>query len=76
MIGGKINDDLFKRTKKIESQKVIVKTEFCKDLIRQEVSIIGNDMVTRLVQQIIQLQDEGISQALIKLGWTPPKHKG
>ena len=53
---------------------VKVITKFNTDHIQQDVmyeDALGN--VTQMAAtQIVKLQDEGVRQALIKLGWTPP----
>jgi hypothetical protein len=43
------------------------------DIIKQEVSTGFQDMHTIVVRQIMDTKEEQIRQALIKLGWTPPK---
>ncbi len=52
-----------------------VKTEFTKSHISQSVQLIDYEaeMFRNISQQLIPLQDEGIRQALIELGWTPPE---
>lgn len=43
--------------------------------IVQETRFIENNQVARKTRQILDLREEGIKNALIKLGWTPPKGK-
>lgn len=54
-----------------------VKTHFNPDVIIQEVILDTSDLRTllpidTLIKQIADLKDQGVRQALINLGWTPP----
>jgi hypothetical protein len=42
-------------------------------LITQVLSSYHNDIMTVISQRVIDLQEAGVREALIKLGWTPPK---
>lgn len=48
-----------------------VKTMFNKNQIIQESGF--DDLRADIVRKVIDLQDAGVRDALIKLGWTPPK---
>ena len=57
-----------------------VKTAFNKDRIESWLEFkgeygIGHDIINHHNKQIINLRDQGIREALIKLGWTPPKEE-
>jgi hypothetical protein len=49
-----------------------IKTEVSKDRISQEFSSEINGVHERLYTQAVELADQGVRQALIELGWTPP----
>jgi hypothetical protein len=55
---------------------VHVETKFNKDRIEQQLvfkdchSPIG--MIDNVAVQVVNLQEQGVREALIKLGWTPP----
>lgn len=54
-----------------------VKTHYNPDVIIQEVILNTSDLRTLLpvdtvIKQIADLKDQGVRQALINLGWTPP----
>lgn len=59
--------------------KVSVVTEFNADLIRQHLKFEDmshiDDSIKGLAVDIIDLKEQGVIDALIKLGWTPPKNK-
>ncbi len=59
--------------------KVSVITEFNADLIRQHLKFEDmpyiDDSIKGLAVDIINLKEQGVIDALIKLGWTPPKNK-
>jgi len=48
-----------------------VNTKFNKDLIIQETGFSGSDRNSDMARNVIQLQEQGVREALIKLGWTP-----
>lgn len=52
--------------------RIEVKTEFSKDMITQELIGHSTDIHDVMMRQVIRLQDQGVRDALIKLGWTPP----
>lgn len=62
----------------VKPSMVKVITKFNADLISQEV-LVGKDLyghqdiISRICNNIVRLQDDGVRKALIKLGWTPPK---
>ena len=41
--------------------------------IKQEIYLIKDKFLDKLAEYIIDTQEQGINDALIKLGWTPPK---
>lgn len=50
-----------------------VTTRFNKEMIEQSVIAgAGIDIHQQFVKRILNLQDQGVRDALIKLGWTPP----
>lgn len=49
-----------------------VETKVSPDLIAQETFALRQGMHETLMRQVIQLQEDGVRDALIKLGWTPP----
>jgi len=54
--------------------KVNVNTKIDDDTIKQQIIMDDfEDMHQRFCEQIVNLQDEGIRNSLIKLGWTPPE---
>lgn len=50
-----------------------ITTKYSKDLILQETNFTGSDSIMDMTTNIIKLQEEGVREALIKLGWTPPE---
>jgi len=50
-----------------------VTTKYNKGLILQETSFPGQDDIRDISTNIIKLQEGGVREALIKLGWTPPE---
>ena len=52
------------------TSSVRVTTRFNSSIIEQDIEY--DNAVTNPTRQIIQLQDEGVIEALKKLGWTPP----
>jgi len=53
--------------------KVNVKTKFDDDIIKQIITDDFDDLHQIFCEQVINLQDQGVRDALIKLGWTPPE---
>lgn len=56
-----------------EENNYEVSTKFNKDLIVQETGFSGSDQILGMARNVIQLQEQGVREALIKLGWTPPE---
>jgi hypothetical protein len=58
--------------------KINVKTEFNDEEIRQHVEVENpsGDVVHRTAVEVIQLRDQQVRSALLKLGWTPPDYDG
>ena len=56
-----------------ETNTYEVNTKFNKDLIIQETGFSGSDRNSDMARNVIQLQEQGVREALIKLGWTPPE---
>ena len=55
------------------NHRIEVKTTFARDFIAQDLIAVENGNIREvLTQRVINLQDEGVRAALIKLGWTPP----
>lgn len=54
--------------------KIKVVTSFNDAEIRQCI-LYGDELLKDKVQQVINLREQGIREALIKLGWTPPPEK-
>lgn len=54
--------------------RIEVITEFNADIIKQHVQYPANlhGLHTTLVKDIIHLKEQGVREALIQLGWTPP----
>ena len=50
-----------------------ITTTFNADEIRQSMSN-DKDVIRNHVYDVIKLKEQGVIDALIKLGWTPPKH--
>lgn len=55
--------------------EIKVVTKFNKYLIESRLEGVGIEQFGfgKISRKIINLQDEGVREALIKLGWTPPK---
>lgn len=48
-------------------------TRYSPELIEQSVEFPSQSaLISAMTKNVIQLQDEGVKQALINLGWTPP----
>jgi len=56
-------------------EKIIIETNFMKDgIIEQKtISEFGSNIRKNIIKQIMDTKQEQTKQALIKLGWTPPK---
>lgn len=52
--------------------EITVETRFNKDLIAQEVCTEIDGVRNRIFGQVLRMQEEGLRQALIEMGWTPP----
>jgi hypothetical protein len=51
-----------------------VETQFDKNLIKQSTVLSdGDGVVSSVVSNIVRLEEQGVREALMKLGWTPPK---
>ena len=50
-----------------------LKTFYNKEEIRQQVLSNNNGVETVILEQLINLKDQHIREALINLGWIPPK---
>lgn len=57
----------------LSSPRHETKTVIKKDLIVQEITYDYENIRELVLRTIIDTQDEQIKEALIKLGWTPPK---
>ncbi len=53
--------------------KVNVKTNIDDDIIKQVVTDDFDDLHQTFCEQVINLREQGVRDALIKLGWTPPE---
>ena len=51
-----------------------VKTSFDASTIIQESGFFGSDVIGSTARKAIDLQEQGVRDALIALGWTPPKY--
>jgi transposase len=58
---------------------ISVQTKYNSDFITQEIiaedSKWDTNLYASVIKRVIHLQEEGIREALIKLGWTPPKEE-
>jgi hypothetical protein len=65
--------------KHIPRSTVHVETKFNKDRIEQQIIFEDChspiDMIDNVAVQVMNLQEQGVRVALIKLGWTPPETK-
>jgi hypothetical protein len=52
--------------------RVYVNTSFNCDEIRQSTTS-DSDLITKHIDDVIKLKEQGVIDALISLGWTPPK---
>ena len=57
--------------------RVEVETKFNKEIIEQNTVIKDHSgkTVEKLATEIVFLREQGIREALIALGWTPPKEE-
>jgi hypothetical protein len=54
--------------------KYTVETMFNKEIIKQSTLLKdGDEVISSVVSNIIRLEEQGVRDALIRLGWTPPK---
>lgn len=54
-----------------------VETKFNKELIRQSTVLMDDGkIISEMASNVIRLEEQGVRDALIKLGWTPPKVEG
>lgn len=58
--------------------KLEVNTKVYGNTIEQKTEMVDSmtDIRNELSRKIINLEDQGIKEALISLGWTPPKEEG
>ncbi len=54
------------------NSSIKVTTKFNAEEIRQSM-VDDNDLIANHVDDVIRLKEQGVIDALIKLGWTPPK---
>lgn len=57
------------------NNEIKVVTSFNEWSICSEIKGLDGNPIGRMARQIVDLQNEGVRQALIELGWTPPKDK-
>ena len=51
-----------------------VETQFNKELIKQSTILMDDGkIISTMASNVIRLEEQGVKDALIKLGWTPPK---
>jgi len=50
-----------------------IDTSWSEDQITQCVNSVHDGVTTELYRNVVDLQDQGIRDALIAMGWTPPK---
>lgn len=60
------------RDKEEGRMRVQIETRYSPDLIEQIETILSPDLRQEHTRRIIKLRDQGIRDALIALGWTPP----
>jgi hypothetical protein len=53
--------------------KYKISTKYNPDVIKQSVSLEVEDRILSKYNQIIEIRDKQIREALIKLGWSPPE---
>jgi hypothetical protein len=50
-------------------------TKYNSEIINQQILFEIDGIESKLIEQIILLQDKHIKKALIDLGWTPPENE-
>lgn len=56
------------------NHRIEVRTIYDRDFIAQDLIAVENGSIREvLVKRVINLQEDGVRAALIKLGWTPPR---
>ena len=55
--------------------RIEVNSHFSDDMIVQDTFHVRDDLRTNIGRSIINLRENGIREALIALGWTPPEGK-
>ena len=51
-----------------------IETKFSKEMIKQSTILSdGDNVISSVASNIVRLEEQGVKDALIKLGWTPPK---
>ena len=54
--------------------KYTVETQFNKELIKQSTVLMDDGkIISTMASRVVRLEEQGVRDALIKLGWTPPK---
>ena len=54
-----------------------VETKFNKEMIKQSTVLMDDGkIISSMASNIVRLEEQGVRDALIKLGWTPPKEEG
>ena len=54
--------------------KYTVETQFNKEMIKQSTVLMDDGkIISSMASNIVRLEEQGVRDALIKLGWTPPK---
>ncbi len=54
--------------------RIVVNTWYDKDTIQQSVAHDDDsDVIKSITKEVLRLKEQGVIDALIKLGWTPPK---
>ena len=50
-----------------------IETKFSKEMIKQSTILMDDGKtISTMVSNVIRLEEQGVRNALIKLGWTPP----
>ena len=60
----------------MDKLKYQIKTSIFNDVIKQELFLISNIYKEKVSTWVIETQEKGFRDALIELGWTPPRGKG
>jgi hypothetical protein len=58
---------------RLVNMKYKITTKYNPDVIKQSVSLEVEDRILSKYNQIIEIRDKQIREALIKLGWSPPE---